>query len=54
MRGSDYSEILIEVEVVTTDCLSSVHVLKGKAYAKALFCLKTVSEAMQRLLFGDC
>ena len=25
--------------------------LKGKAYAKALFCLKTVSEAMQRLLF---
>ena len=25
--------------------------LKGKAYAKALFCLKTVSEAIQRLLF---
>ena len=48
-RGSGYSEILIEAELVTTGCLSSV--LKGKAYAKALFCLKTVSEAMQRLLF---
>jgi len=48
-RGSGYSEILIEAELVTTGCLTSV--LKGKAYAKALFCLKTVSEAMQRLLF---
>lgn len=48
-RGSGYSEILIEAELVTTGCLASV--LKGKAYAKALFCLKTVSEAMQRLLF---
>ena len=25
--------------------------MKGKAYVKALFCLKTVSEAMQRSLF---
>ena len=48
-RWSGYSEILIEAELVTTGCLSSV--LKGKAYAKALFCLKTVSEAMQQLLF---
>ena len=48
-KGSGYSEILIEAELVTTGCLSSV--LKGKAYTKVLFCLKTVSEAMQRLLF---
>ena len=48
-KGSGYSEILLEAELVTTGCLNSV--LKGKAYAKALFCLKTVSEAMQRLLF---
>ena len=48
-RGSGYSEILIEAELVITGCLNGV--LKGKAYAKALFCLKTVSEAMQRLLF---
>ena len=48
-RGSGYSEILIEAELVTTGCLASV--LKGKAYAKALFCLKTVSEAMEQLLF---
>ena len=25
--------------------------MNGKAYAKALFCLKTISEAMKRLLF---
>ena len=48
-KGSGYTEILLEAELVTTGCLNSV--LKGKAYAKALFCLKTVSEAMQRLLF---
>jgi len=48
-RGSGYSEILIEAGLVATCCLSGV--LKGKAYAKALFYLKTVSEAMQRLLF---
>jgi hypothetical protein len=46
--GSGYSEILIEAQLVTSGCLSSV--LRGKAYAKALFCLKTVSEAMERLL----
>ena len=40
-KGSGYSEILLEAELVTTGCLSTV--LKGKAYAKALFCLKTVS-----------
>ena len=47
-RGSGYAEILIEAELVTSGCLRSV--LTGKAYAKALFCLKAVSEAMERLL----
>ena len=47
-RGSGYAEILIEAKLVTSGCLSSI--LKGKAYAKALFCLKTVTEAMERLL----
>lgn len=46
--GSGYAEILIEAGLVTTGCLDSV--LKGKAYAKALFCLKTVTEALERLL----
>lgn len=48
-KGSGYSEILIEAGLVTSGCLKNV--LKGKAFAKALFCLKTVSEAMERLLF---
>ena len=47
-RGSGYSDILIEAGLVTNGCLTSV--LKGKAYAKALFCLRTVTEAMERLL----
>ena len=47
-RGSGYSEILIEADLVTSGCLENV--LRGKAYAKALFCLKTVCEAMERLL----
>ena len=46
--GSGYAEILIEAELITSGCLASV--LSGKAYAKALFCLKTVTEAMERLL----
>ncbi|CAH1773854.1 unnamed protein product [Owenia fusiformis] len=46
--GSGYSEILMEAELVTSGSLNSV--LKGKAYAKAIFCLKTVCEAMERLL----
>ena len=46
--GSGYSEILLESGLVTSGCLKSV--LKGKAYVKALFCLKTVSEAMEQLL----
>ena len=46
--GSRHSEILLEAGLITSGCLKSV--LKGKAYAKALFCIKTVSEAMERLL----
>ena len=45
MIGSGYSEILIEVDLVTSGCLRGV--LNGKAYAKSLFCTKTVSEAME-------
>lgn len=48
-RGSGYAEILLEAGLVTSGCLRSV--LSGKAYAKALFCLKTVCEAMERILF---
>ena len=47
-RGSGYSKILIEAVLVTSGCLNSV--LKGKSYDKALFCLKTVTKAMERLL----
>ncbi|KAG1672177.1 Peptidylprolyl isomerase domain and WD repeat-containing protein 1 [Nymphon striatum] len=46
--GSGYSEILLEAGLVTSGCLKSV--LKRKEYAKDLFSLKTVSEAMERLL----
>ena len=47
-HGSGYSDILTEAGLVTSECLTSV--LKGKAYAKALFCLRTVTEAMEQLL----
>ena len=48
-RGSGYAEILMEAQLVTTGCLK--HVLSGKAFAKALFCLKSFVEALERLLF---
>ena len=48
-KGSGYAEILIEAELVTSGCLGSV--LSGKAFSKALFCLKTVSEALESMLF---
>jgi hypothetical protein len=48
MRGSGYAEILIEAQMVTSGSLKGV--LSGKAYAKSLFCLKTMCEAMERLL----
>lgn len=47
-RGSGYSEILTEAQLVTNGCLSNV--LTGKAYVKAPFRLKIVSEAKERLL----
>lgn len=47
-RGSGYSEILLEAQLVTSGCIKSV--LSGKAYAKAIFCLRTVCEAMERLI----
>ena len=48
MAASGYAEILFEAQLVTTGSLKGV--LSGKAYAKSLFCLKTVCEAMERLL----
>ena len=48
MRGSGYTKILSEAQLVTSGSLKGV--LSGKAYAKSLFCLKTVCEAMERLL----
>ncbi|XP_049455367.1 uncharacterized protein LOC125902797 isoform X2 [Epinephelus fuscoguttatus] len=47
-RGSGYAEVILKAGLITSGCLNSV--LSGKAYAKALFCLKTVCEAMERLL----
>ncbi len=47
-RGAGYAEVLLEAKLVPSGCLKSV--LSGKAYAKALFCLKTVCEALERLL----
>lgn len=47
--GSGYAEILTESQLVTGGSLTSV--LKGKAYVKGMFCLKTVCEALVRLLF---
>ena len=48
MLGSGYKEILFEAQLVTSGSMKGV--LTGKAYAKALFCLKAVCEAMERLL----
>ena len=47
-KGSGYAEIILEAGLVTSGCMKSV--LSGKAYAKALFCLSTFCEAMERLL----
>ena len=48
MRGSGYTEILVDAQMVTSGSLKGI--LRGKAYTKSLFCLKTVCEAMERLL----
>lgn len=47
-KGSGYAEIIVEAGLVTSGCLKSV--LCGKAYDKAIFCLSTYCEAMERLL----
>ena len=48
-RGSGYQEIILEAGLVTSGSINSV--MSGKAYNKALFCLKSVIEALERLLF---
>ena len=48
MLGSGYKEILFKAQLVTSGSMKGV--LTGKAYARALFCLKAVCEAMERLL----
>ena len=47
-RGFGYKDILLEAVLITSG--SFVSVLKGKAYNKAIFCLKTRVETMERLL----
>ena len=47
-RGSGYAEILMEADLVSNGCLAGV--LSGKAFTKAIFCLRTVEEALTRLL----
>lgn len=41
-RGSGYAEVILEAQLVLSGSLKTV-TLSGKGYAKALFCLKTVS-----------
>ena len=48
-RGFEYAEILLEGELAEKGCLK--HILSGKAFAKAIFCLKATVEALDRLLF---
>ena len=49
-RGAGYAEILIEAGLTTSGSLKSV--LSGKSYAKALFNMKVVTEAFERLLIN--
>ncbi|KAJ8349355.1 hypothetical protein SKAU_G00244850 [Synaphobranchus kaupii] len=48
--GAGCAEILIEAGLTTSGCLK--HILSGKSYAKALFNLKVVTEALERLLIN--
>ena len=48
MAGSGYAEILVEANLVTSVCLQSV--LSEKNHAKSLWCLRAVSEGLERLL----
>ena len=50
MAGSGYSEIIIEANLTTAGCLKGV--LHGKADSKSLWCLKVVSEALERLILS--
>ena len=43
-----YAEILVEANLVTSGCLLCV--LSGKNYTTSLWCLKAVSEGLERLL----
>ena len=49
MAGSGYAKILVEANLVTSGCLQWV--LSEKNYVKSLWCLKAVSEGLERLLF---
>ena len=48
MRGSRYAEIIEEAQLVTKVCIKNA--LNRKAFAKALFRLKAVNEALEHLL----
>ena len=49
VAGSGYAEIIEQVRLITKDTIKSV--LNGKAFAKVLFSLKDVNEALERLLW---
>ncbi len=48
--GAGYTAILIEAGLATSGCLKNI--LSGKSYAKALFSLRAVTEALERLLIN--
>ena len=48
MAGTGYAKLLIESKLVSSGRLKKT--LSGNNYALALFCIKVVSEAMERLL----
>ena len=48
MRRSAYAETIEESRLVTKGCIKNV--LNGEAFAKALFNVKAVNEALERLL----
>lgn len=50
MGGSGYAELLSEANLVTSGCLKRV--LSGKSYEKAMWCLKVVSECLERKLLN--
>ena len=47
-RGLRFADIILEAGLITSGCPNCV--LGGKAFAKALFCLKSVCKAMEWLL----